>query len=159
MISINIIKEELLHGIETEIHAVERQRKLQETPIIVNEDNRYAVLRDIDTAYNKVLARVQAYLCPVGNAHRITTNHTKDWEERSFTLHIPDWPLTNTDTLRDAVHQYIVKSAVFAMLSVNLPGDPYLPVLMQQRDDAYDDINVLINQRVHPVRIHPTFLG
>lgn len=158
MIEIIIIKQELLHDIETEIHGIERHRHLQETPIITNEDNRYSACRDIDTALNKVIKRCQAYHVP-NNAHHIAANHTKDWHERSIFLAIPDWPHGNLDALRDAVHNYIVKSVVFSMLSVALPGDAYLPIVSQQRDDAYDDINVLINARNHRIVIHPTFLG
>lgn len=155
-----IIKEEVLHGIETELHQIERTRHLEETPIVANDDNRYAVIRDIDAALGKVVERCQAYLLQDAYAHHITTDHTKDWKERTVKLSMPmTWPLSCINPLRDAIHTYIVKSSLLPLLSLTMPGDPYIPIIMQQQQRAYDDINALISTRTVPTNIRPTFLG
>lgn len=162
LIEIIFLKPEIKHDIQSEITTIERMRKMQDTPILSNDDtDSYTVSRQIDSAVNSAVSRCQAYLLlPSPSVHRISANHVMGWEEKSIYLAMPmNWPAHNLDALRDAVHTYIVKAVVFHLLSIAIPGDPYLSVCMEQRENAYNQINRYLSSRLGGVRIHPTFLG
>ena len=158
LVEIILLKSEITHDIQAEITTIERMRKMQDTPILSNDDtDSYTISRQIDSA----VSRCQAYLLlPSPSVHRISTNHIMGWEEKSMYLALPmNWPSHNIDALRDAVHNYIVKAVVFYLLSIAIPGDPYLPVCLEQRDTSYNEINRYLSSRLGGVKIHPTFLG
>lgn len=160
-VEVILLHEELRHDIEADLTAIERQRKL-ETPILASDGkDDYRLARNIDTAVNKVVKRCTAYLMlPSPFVHRISTNHVYKWEEKSLYLHFPEnWPPHLADNLRDAVHLYIVKFVELAFLTVALPDDKYLPILQEQVNDAYDDINAALNDRLGSSITHVTFLG
>lgn len=149
---------ELLHGIQSNIHAIERTRNIE----IITADDDYTIRREVDTALNEAVSRMQAYLFrPSSFIRRTSTDHATQWEEKSITLNFPpNWPPHCIDSLRDAVHNYIVRSVVFYFLSLSLPAnDPAITIVSQQRDRAYNDINALINARLGGVHIHPTPFG
>ncbi len=52
-----------------------------------------------------------------------------------------------------------MKSVVLAILSPSFTDDKAIPLIAQQQERAYNDINALVNSRIGPLRIHPTFLG
>lgn len=162
LVEIILLKSEITHDIQAEITTIERMRKMQDTPILSNDDtDSYTISRQIDSAVNSAVSRCQAYLLlPSPSVHRISTNHIMGWEEKSMYLALPmNWPSHNIDALRDAVHNYIVKAVVFYLLSIAIPGDPYLPVCLEQRDTSYNEINRYLSSRLGGVKIHPTFLG
>lgn len=161
LIEVIILKSELLHDIEADVHRIERTRKLTETPIISSEADYYDISRDIDTALGEVVRRCTAYLLlPSPYVHRISTNHAHSWDEKSIYLALPDnWPPHSIDQLRDAIHGYIVKAVELELLSIMLPDDKYLPILAEKKQDLYDDINVILNARLGNTLNTPTFLG
>lgn len=161
LIEIILLKDELLHDIQSDIVRVEKSRKL-EVPVLTNEDaDGYDLNRKIDNYVNKAVSRMQAYLLlPSPFVHRISTNHTRLWEETSIYLALPhNWAPHCIDPLRDAVHNYIVKSVEYELMAVVLPNDPYTAICNNDADRAYNDINALINTRLGPTRIHPTPFG
>lgn len=159
LIEVIILKSEIMHDIESDVHRLERMRKL-ESPIIT-EDEGYDLNRDIDTALGEVVTRCTAYLLlPSPYAHRIANDHVQGWDEKSIFLCEPDnWPPHDIDPLRNAIHNYIVKAVELELLTLALPDDKYLHVLAQIKQDLYDDINVLLNDRLGGKQIYPTFLG
>lgn len=162
VVELILLYSELRHDIDADILRVERQRHLEETPVISNNDtDSYIIKRYIDNAVNKVVSRCQAYLLlPSPYVRRISTDHTHSWEEKNIMLALPhNWPPHNIDALRDACHNFIVKSVEYMLLSSALPHDAYTALCKQQADDFYDDINVNINARLHASLIQPTFLG
>lgn len=162
LIEIILLKSELTHDIESDIARIERARKLEETPILTNnETDDYTLRRQMDAAINKVVSRCQAYLLlPSPFVHRVSVNHAKEWEEKSIWLGLPqNWPPHLIDALRSVIHDYIVKSVEFSLLAVALPQDAYTSLCNTQALDYYDDINVMLNTRLGPSLIHPTFLG
>ena len=160
-IEVIILKSEVLRDIESDVHRVERMRKLEETPIIQSDADYYDISRDIDIALGEVVKRCVAYLLlPSPYAHRISNDHVNAWEEKSIYLGLPEnWPPHDIDPLRNAIHDYIVKSVVLEILSISIPDDKYLPKLEAKKLDLYDDINVLLNDRLGGHLIKPTFLG
>ena len=160
-IEVIILKTEILHDIEADVHRVERMRKLEETPIIQSDADYYDISRDIDMALGEVIRRCVAYLLlPSPYTHRISTDHVNEWEEKSIFLGLPNnWPLHDIDPLRNAIHEYIVKAVELELLTISMPDDKYLPKLEQKKMDLYDDINVIINARLNGSLIYPTFLG
>lgn len=161
IVEIILLKTELLHDIKSNLVRLERTRKSQVPIFIDNDDYQYTICRKVDDAVGRVVSRMQAYLLlPSPYAHRIATNHTHEWEEKSIYLALPyNWPPHNIDALRDAVHNYIVKYALFQFLAETLPDDKLLPVLERQYTDLYDNINANINDRLGPMNIYPSFLG
>ena len=81
VVEIIILKDEIIHDIDTETLNVEKSRKMEETtPIATDERRMYEACRHIDRALNTVVAKCSAYLLlPSPFAHRISTNHTKGW--------------------------------------------------------------------------------
>jgi len=161
IVEIIILKPEIVHDIEADINSLEKQRKL-ETPILTgSESEGYTVNRQIDRALDKCVSRMQAYLfLPSPFVHRISSNHTSGWEEKSIYLSLPgNWPPHCIDPLRDAVHNYIVKSVEYNILLVALTSDPYTAMCEKESAESYNEINALINSRLGPMNIHPSFLG
>lgn len=150
VIEIVLLKEELLRDVEADVHRIQRMRHMEETPIINNDGDYYDIARDIDEALGKVVKQCCAYmLLPSPFAHRISTNHAGDWEEKSIYLGLPyNWPPTAIDSLRNAIHEYIVKSVEFELLTMSMPDDRYLPTLERKKDDQYNQINALLNERL-----------
>lgn len=161
LVEVIILKSELLHDIESDVHRIERMRKMEETPIIQSDADYYDISRDIDTALGEVVKRCVAYLLlPSPYTHRISTNHVNTWEETSIYLALPDnWPPHDIDPLRNAIHDYIVKAEELELLTISMPDDKYLPKLELKKMDLYDDINVLLNDRLGGKLIQTTFLG
>lgn len=161
-IEIILLKEELQHDILSDIHRIERRRQLQETPILTNDEaDGYTITRQIDRAISHVVTRMQAYLfLPSPYVHRISTNHAGGWEEKSIYLAMPPtWPTHCIDALRDAVHHYIVKSVEYNLLLTELSNDPLTAACLDEADNAYNEINALINARLGRTEIHPTPFG
>jgi len=158
VIEVIILKPEIVHDIEADITQLERQRNL-ESPIITDGD--YTVRRQIDRALNQCVSRMQAYLLlPSPFVRSISTNHAGDWDEKNIFLALPhNWPPHCIDPLRDAVHNYIVKSVEYNVLLAPLTNDPYTAMCRQEAEESYNEINALINSRLGPMNIHPSFLG
>ena len=161
LVDVIIFKPEIIRDIESDIHRIERMRKMEETPIIQSDNDYYDIARDIDIALGDVVKRCTAYLLlPSPYVHRISNNHVNDWEEKSIFLCLPEaWPPHDIDPLRNAIHDYIVKTVVLELLTISMPEDKYLSTLERKKMDLYDDINVLLNARLGKSLIYPTFLG
>lgn len=161
LLEIILLRTEIVHDIQADFSTLERTRKL-ESPILPSEDtDDYLLTRRIDDAVNSAVARLQAYLLlPSPFVSRIATDHARRWEEQSILLSLPDnWPPHLAGTLRDAVHNYVVKAAESAMLTVALPNDPYTALCLQEAERAYNDINSHVSARRGPVTPHPTIFG
>ena len=159
-IEVIFLKEEIMHDIEAGIRLIEKSRS-EEAPAILDKDGKddYLLSRYIDTAINQAVARCRAYLLlPSPYVHRISTNHTHDWEEKSIYLAFPmTWPPHCIAPLRDAIHNYIVERAqqlFLAKIDVKLSE-----VCDIQATTYYNEINALLNTRLGGVHIQPTFLG
>jgi hypothetical protein len=161
VVEIIILKEEITHDIEADITRLEKQRNLEKPILSGNESDAYTVRRQTDRALNQCVSRMQAYLLlPSPFVRHISTNHAGDWEEKNIFLAFPhNWPPHCIEPLRDAVHTYIVKSVEYNILLIAMTNDPYTAMCQQEADKAYNDINALINSRLGPMNIHPTFLG
>jgi len=162
LIEIILLYQELQHDITADITRLEKSRNLQATPVLTNEDaDGYTIARQIDRAVNQCVSRMQAYLLlPSPFVHRISTNHTHAWEEKSIYLAMPpNWPPHCIDPLRDAVHTYIVKSVEYNLLIVSLTNDPYTVLCKTEADQAYSDINSQLSHRLGHIEIHPTPFG
>ena len=159
LVEIILLYPELTHDIERDVQQIEKSRKL-ESPMLSGNDD-YMLQREIDTALNQAVARMQAYLLlPSPFVRRISTDHAGRWEEKNVFLGLPhNWPPHLIDPLRDAVHNFIVHSVVLYLMQLNLPNDPYAVICEQKKERAYNDINNHINARFGPMHIHPTFLG
>lgn len=161
-VEIIILKDEIIHDIEADTLQVEKARKLEETPIAVDEKRVYEVCRHIDRAVNAVVAKCAAYLLlPSPFVHRISTNHTKGWEEKSVYLALPhNWPPHLIDSVRDHAHNHIVKFAEAQLLAPILtPQDSYVQYLLQDAAASLDDLNGAINERLGRDIISPTPFG
>lgn len=150
LVEVILLKPELLHDVEADIHRIERMRKIDEAPLIDNESDYYGIARDIDNALGEVVSRCAAYLLlPSPFVHRISTDHANDWEEKSIYMALPyDWPPHNIDTIRNTIHEYIVKSVELEQLTMLLPDDRYLPILSAKKEELYSKLNALINERL-----------
>ena len=161
-IEIILMKDELVHDIKDDIINIERTRNIKENPITLDDASaNYQLKRLIDSAVNKVVRRMSAYLLlPSPFVHRVANNHAGDWEEKSIYLGMPyNWPPHLLDSLRDAVHDYIVTSTEYALVARSLPQDSYLSVLYQRSMDSYNDINSYINDRLGVIEITPSEFG
>lgn len=162
LIEVIFLKDEILHDIEADTLAVERSRHLEDTPVAIDERRQYEASRYIDHALNDVVRKCSAYLLlPSPYAHRISTNHTKGWEEKSIYLALPhNWPPHLIGSVRDYAHDYIVKYAESSLLAPVLsPQDSYVQYLSLAAQTALDDLNAAINERLGRDIIHPTLFG
>ncbi|UKK52161.1 hypothetical protein L6472_06155 [Prevotella sp. E13-17] len=162
VIEIILLKNEIEHDIHSEVARVERSRKLTDTPILTNDDaDKYTIDRSIDDAISTVVGRCQAYmLMPSPFVHRTITNHVYEWQEKSIYLAFPyNFPPGCVESLRMAIHRFIVKSVVFELLTSALPNDPYTQICSNSIIATDNEINALLNARLGAIEIHPTFLG
>lgn len=150
LVEVILLNSELLHDVEADMHRIERMRNITETPLIDNESDYYSIARDMDNALGEVVSRCAAYLLlPSPFVHRISTNHADQWEEKSIYLALPyNWPPHNIDPIRNTIHEYIVKSVELEQLTMLLPDDRYLPVLLQKKEELYSKLNALLNERL-----------
>lgn len=150
LVEIILLKEELLHDVEADMHRIERMRKMEETSLIENDSDYYTIARDMDNALGEVVSRCAAYLLlPSPFVHRISTNHADQWEEKSIYLALSyNWPPHNIDPIRNAIHDYIVKSVELEQLTLLMPDDRYLPILSEKKDQDYSKLNALLNERL-----------
>lgn len=157
VIEIILLYNELTHDIERDIIALEKSRKIE----ILDGKDDYTMRREIDTAIDEAVARMQAYLIlPSAFVRRISTDHAGQWDEKNVYLGLPhNWPPHVIDPLRDAVHNYVVSSVVLYFASLYLSNDPFVTICSERKYRAYNDINAHINTRLGVTHIHPTFLG
>ena len=156
LIEIILLKDEFYHDIDAETLQLQKMRKATTPeasasgPLIATDDtSRYLIDRYIDRYVSQAVSRLSAYLAiPSPFTHRIASNHTRQWEEKSIYLALPhDWPLHRIDPLRDAVHQLIVKGVEYQLLAVALPNDPYTALCREMMEEADTDISVHVNAR------------
>lgn len=162
VIEIILLKDEIIHDVDTDTLNVEKSRKLEETPVATDERRMYEASRHIDRAVNAVVAKCAAYLLlPSPFVHRISSNHTKGWEEKSLYLALPhNWPPHLIDTVRDYAHNHIVKFTEAQMLVPLLsPDDAYVKYCTLDAEAALDDLNAAINERLGRDIITPTPFG
>lgn len=162
VIEIIIMKDEIIHDIDTDTLNLEKSRKLEETPIATDERRTYEALRHIDRALNAIVGKSQAYLLlPSPFAHRISSNHTRGWEEKSIYLALPhNWPPHLIDSLRDKAHDYIVKFTEAQMLMPLLsPDDSYVRYCILAAEEDLNGYNADINARLGAIDITPTPFG
>lgn len=162
IIEIILLKDEIINDIDTDTLNVEKARKQEGTPISTDERRMYEACRHIDRAVNAVVSKCAAYLLlPSPFVHRISTNHTKGWEEKSIYLALPhNWPPHLIDFVRDFAHDYIVKFVESQMLvPVLSPDDSYVKYCALAADTALDDLNAAINERLGRDIITPTPFG
>lgn len=163
VVEIILLKDEIIHDIDTDTLNVEKQRNMTETtPVATDERRMYEACRHIDRALNTVVRKCSAYLLlPSPFAHRISTNHTKGWEEKSIYLALPhNWPPHLIDSVRDFAHDYIVKFAESQLLVPMLsPDDSYVRYCALAAETALDDLNAAINERLGRDIITPTPFG
>ena len=159
LIEIILLKEELYHDIDMETYQVQKIRTaangkpFDSLPLSTDSNGRYLIDRYIDRYVSQAVQRLTAYLAlPSPFAHRVASNHTKEWEEKSIYLALPDnWPPHNIEPLRDAVHQLIVKGVEYQVQAVALPADPYTAICRDMMEDADNSISVLVNARLTPL--------
>ena len=161
-IEIILLKDEILHDIDTDTLNVEKSRKIDETPVSTDEKRLYEASRQIDRAVNNLVRKCSAYLLlPSPYVHRISTNHTKGWEEKSIYLALPyNWPPHLIDSVRDLAHDYIVKFAESQLLVTLLsPDDSYVKYCAVAAEEDINDFNAGINERLGATIITPTPFG
>ena len=161
-IEIILLKDEIIHDIDADTLNLEKSRKLEETPIATDEKRMYEACRQIDRAVNAVVRKCAAYLLlPSPFVHRISTNHSKGWEEKSIYLALPhNWPPHLIDSVRDEAHNHIVKFAESQLLvSLLSPSDSYIQYLATDAEDSLDRLNAAINERLGRDIITPTPFG
>lgn len=158
LIEVILLKPELQHDIEDIINDVQNSFRPDGKPLLPS-DNSYMLSRHMDTAINQAVKRCQAYLLlPSPFVHRISTNHTGDWEEKSIFLALPhNWPPHCIDPLRDSIHNFVVQRTCQLFLSLKEPKAA--ETCNQMADSYYDDINATLNDRLGPTNIYPSFLG
>lgn len=158
LVEIILFSPELLHDIEDCIKDVQDSFRPEGKALLPN-DRSYMLARHIDTAVNQTVSRCQAYLLlPSPFVRRISNNHTHEWEEKDIFLALPyNWPPHCVDTLRDAVHYFIVQRACQLFLALKEPKAA--EVCDIQAMQHYNEINALLNDRIGPMNIHPSFLG
>jgi hypothetical protein len=157
-----IFKQEITHDIEADVRQLERMRKLTDTPILTNDDaDRYSLNTQIDLALSIAISRLQAYVISTPcHSHQVAHDHTTDWDEKKITLDMPfSWPQHLLEPLKNAVHRFIVKTALHNFLRVALPQDPYTTLSLDEANEASNRINSLISDRLGPIKIHPTPFG
>lgn len=162
LIEIILLKDELAHDINADTLNVERARKMEETPISTDDHRRYEMNRKIDNAVNHVVRRMAAYMAiPSPFVHRISSNHAHEWEEKSIYLAMPyNWPMHLIDSLRDQVHEHVVKSAEAELLVPLLsPSDDYVQYCKLRADDTECEIISIINDRVGKTDLVQTIFG
>ena len=162
VIEIILLKDEIIHDIDTDTLNLEKSRKMEETPVATDEKRMYEAYRHIERAINHVVAKCAAYLLlPSPFVHRISTNHSKGWEEKSIYLSLPhNWPPHLIDSVRDAAHNHIVKFAEAQLLVPLLsPSDSYVQYLSLDADTSLDELNAAINERLGRDIITPTPFG
>ena len=162
LIEIILLKDEIIHDIDTDTLNVEKSRKLEETPISTDERRMYEACRHIDRAVNAVVKKCSAYLLlPSPFVHRISTNHTKGWEEKSIYLALPhNWPPHLIDSVRDWAHEHIVKFTESQMLVTTLsPDDSYVRYCALAAETALSNLNAAISERIGPITVTPTLFG
>lgn len=160
VVEIILLKPEILHDIEAGIHQIEKSRPADApTLLAAGGADDYLLCRYVDTAINQAVSRCQAYLMlPSPYVHRISTDHVGEWEEKSIFVALPPrWPAHLIDTLRDAVHSFIVMRAMQLFLS--FADEKAAAVCDAQAYSFWNDINTALNTRLGPTHIHPTFLG
>ena len=164
VIEIILLKAELLHDIEANIHQIERamgkDEKASSADLLPNGAASDALLlRHIDTAVNQTVSRCQAYmLLPTPFAHRISTDHTYGWEEQSIYLGMPhNWPPYCINTLRDAIHSFIVYRTLQLFLA--LTDEKRAAQCDYQATLYYNEICAQLNHRLGGTKIHPTPFG
>ena len=157
------MKDEIIHDIDTDTLNVEKSRKMEETTPVATDERRIdEVCRHIDRALNAVVAKCSAYLLlPSPFAHRISTNHTKGWEEKSIYLALPyNWPPHLIDQIRDLAHDYIVKFVESQLLVTTLsPDNSYVKYCAVAAEEDMNDLNAGINARLGRDIITPTPFG
>ena len=167
LVEVILLKEELLHDIEATVKQLDdtRQSTAQGSsaalpPILPKgAAENYLLLRHLDAAVNQAVSRCQAYLLlPSPFVRRISTNHTHGWEEKSIFLAFPhNWPPHCVDALRDSIHNFVVERTLQRYL---LRVDPKAAELCDlQAQGFYDEINALLNTRLGPMHLRPTFCG
>ena len=162
LIEIILMKDEIIHDIEADTISHEKTRQMDETPIATDERRMYEACRHIDRAVLNVVKRCEAYLLlPSPFAHRISTNHTRGWEEQSIYMALPhNWPPQLIDHVRDCAHNHIVKFAEAQLLLPLLsPSDAYVQYLQLDADSSLDDLTAAISERMGPIKITPTLFG
>ena len=161
IIEIILMKEEIIHDIDTDTLNIEKSRNVDQTPVATDERRRYEACRHIDRAVNNCVKRCAAYLLlPSPFVRRIATDHAGAWEEKNIFIGLPhNWPPHLINALRDAVHNFIVHKVVTYFMVLHLPNDPYTTICAQQAERAYNDINAHLNARLGPTHIQPSFLG
>ena len=160
VVEIIILKSEIIHDIEAGIRQIEKQRGAEQPQLLAEDgaDN-YLLCRYIDHALNKAVARCQAYLLlPSPFVRRISTDHTREWEEKNIFLAMPmNWPPHCIDALRDDVHSFIVHCAMQLFLAyADIKASEQCGIMTQS---CWDDMNAQLNARLGTTNIHPTFLG
>ena len=160
VVEIILLKKEIMHDIEAGIHQIEKSRPADAPKLLAaGGDDDYLLCRYVDTAVGQAVSRCQAYLLlPSPYVHRISTDHVNEWEEKSIYVVLPPrWPAHCTDTLRDAVHSFVVMRAMQLFLS--FADEKAAAVCDAQAESFYNSINTALNTRIGPMHIHPTFLG
>lgn len=161
-VEIILLKDEIIHDIDADTLNVEKSRHLEETPVATDERRMYETCRQIDRAVNKLVRECSAYLLlPSPFVHRISTNHTKGWEEKSLYLALPhNWPPHLIDSLRDAAHNHIVRFAEAELLTPLLsPSDSYVQYCALAAQDSLNEVQSIISDRYGPIDITATPFG
>lgn len=165
LIEVILLKQELLHDIEAVVHQIEKftvpaASSAGSSDLLPNGASSDALLlRHLDTAVNQSVSRCQAYmLLPTAFAHRISTNHTYGWEEKSIYLGMPHkWPPYCIDPLRDTIHNFIIYRTLQLFLAFT--NEKAAAVCDAQALTYYNEINAQLNHRLGGTKIHPTPFG
>ena len=160
IVEVILLRTELIHDIEAICHQLEKQRKPDEPLLLEGSTNdNYLLKRYMDTAINQAVARCQAYLLlPSPFVRRISADHVHGWEEKSIFIAMPmNWPPHCIDSLRDAIHNYIVERTLQNYL---LRLDPKAAEASNnQAAIHHNEINALLNTRFQPETIGSTPFG
>lgn len=160
LIEIILLKDEIYHDIDAETHQLQQARQAaakNDADVVefaTDDTSRYLMDRYIDRYVSMAVKLLSAYLAiPSPFVHRIANNHTKDWQEKSILISLPQrWPPHLIEPLRDAVHQLIVKGTEKELLATSLgPNDAYVLMCEAAAEDADTDITVNINTRYGPM--------
>ncbi len=162
IVEIILLKEELVHDINADSHHIETSRKAADTPVATDDKRLYEMNRKIDNAVNHIVRAMAAYLLvPSPVVHRISSNHAHGWEEKSIYLALPNnWPPYLLDSLRDQVHEHVVKSAEAELLVPILsPSDDYVQYCKLAAVEAEREVNSIINDRLGIPELDQTPFG
>lgn len=161
VIEVIILKEEVIHSIQSNIHRFERTRGLQTPVLLDNEADRYNLCQLIDAALTEAVEAMQAYLMlPSPFAHRIANNHTDDWKEKGIRLAMPlNWPAHLLEPLKNAIHKFLARKTESELLSESYPNDPFTVRCEALAETHYNEINSIISDRIGPIHIHPSPFG